>query len=52
MRNVQTRLAGKGQRDCDSCGEPIPRDRRKAMPGAIRCTPCQQTFERLEGLGL
>ena len=52
VRDVQARLQGKGQSDCKSCGEPIPCDRREAMPGAIRCIRCQSIFERLKGLGL
>ncbi|OYZ76059.1 TraR/DksA C4-type zinc finger protein [Polaromonas sp. 17-63-33] len=52
MRNVQARLEGTGQSDCKDCGEPIPCDRREAMPGANRCTKCQSTFESLKGRGI
>jgi phage/conjugal plasmid C-4 type zinc finger TraR family protein len=33
--------AGDGARFCDECGEPIPAARRKALPGARTCVPCQ-----------
>lgn len=33
--------AGEGARFCDECGEPIPEARRKALPGARTCVPCQ-----------
>jgi phage/conjugal plasmid C-4 type zinc finger TraR family protein len=51
MRNVQARLEGDGQSDCKDCGEPIPCDRREAVPGANRCIKCQSTFECLKGWG-
>ena len=31
---------------CDDCGEEIPKDRLKAVPGAIRCIRCQSKSER------
>jgi len=31
---------------CASCGERIPLARRRAVPGAQRCVPCQTIFER------
>ena len=52
LRNVQARLQGAGQSDCEDCSEPIPCDRRKAIPGAIRCIQCQCTFESFKGRGL
>ena len=33
--------AGAGALLCDECGEPIPRARRKALPGARTCVACQ-----------
>lgn len=30
---------------CVDCGEPIPEDRRKAVPGCTRCIVCQRAFE-------
>ena len=27
--------------DCCDCGDPIPSKRRKAVPGCIRCVPCE-----------
>ena len=33
-------------RYCIDCGEPIPLERLKAMPGATRCVSCQTAFEK------
>ena len=33
--------AGKSARECDDCGEPIPRRRREALPGVRTCVACQ-----------
>ena len=33
--------AGEGATHCDLCGEEIPEARRKALPGARTCVPCQ-----------
>lgn len=30
---------------CAECGEPIPAQRLKAVPGATRCRACQADFE-------
>lgn len=32
---------GEGREFCIECGEAIPEARRKAMPGAVTCVPCQ-----------
>lgn len=40
-------LEGTGQDDCTDCGELIPRARRLAVPGAVRCISCQQRYERM-----
>ena len=34
-----------GQRCCRACEEPIPAERLKASPDAVRCVWCQQDFE-------
>ena len=31
---------------CDDCGDPIEAERRKALPGAVRCVLCQEAEER------
>ena len=36
--NMATR---EGATHCDECGEPIPEGRRRALPGARTCVPCQ-----------
>ena len=33
--------SGAGARECDDCGEPIPRRRRDALPGVRTCVQCQ-----------
>lgn len=31
--------------ECIDCGDPIPKARRKAVPGVQRCVPCQSLSE-------
>lgn len=45
LRAAHASLQGSGQADCETCSEPIPGDRRQAMPSAIRCAACQTIFE-------
>ena len=52
FKTAHDALAKPGQADCDGCGEAIAANRRQAMPSAIRCVRCQQTFEFKKGLGL
>lgn len=37
---------GPVKRDCLDCEEPIPEERLAAIPGAVRCTTCQEAHER------
>lgn len=37
---------GAGADVCLCCGEPIPAARRRALPSACLCLPCQEEFER------
>ena len=39
---------GESLESCEDCGEPIPRERREALPGVRLCVPCQVEKERLE----
>lgn len=32
---------GEGTDECEECGDPIPTARRRALPGARTCVPCQ-----------
>ncbi len=34
---------------CEECEERIPQARLRAVPGALRCAPCQTAFERRHG---
>ena len=43
---AQAQPNGSGRAACQDCGEPIPRERRSAVPNAIRCIRCQTNFER------
>ena len=38
--------AGGGESHCAECGEEIPAARRKALPGARTCVPCQSARDR------
>jgi phage/conjugal plasmid C-4 type zinc finger TraR family protein len=46
LERVLGRLAVEGRDDCEACGDPIPEDRREALPSATRCHPCQEALER------
>ena len=35
---------------CRECGDPIPTERLKAVPGASRCRECQNEWEEAEGM--
>jgi phage/conjugal plasmid C-4 type zinc finger TraR family protein len=37
---------GVSRSHCEECDAPIPKARRKAMPGVRLCVPCQQAQER------
>lgn len=32
--------------ECIECGDEIPENRRRAVPGALRCVSCQAKIER------
>jgi RNA polymerase-binding transcription factor DksA len=38
---------GESRTHCVDCGEEIPEGRRRAMPGARTCVPCQSAHDRL-----
>ena len=38
--------AGDGAKDCDDCGEPIPKRRREALSGVRTCVSCQSQRDR------
>lgn len=46
IARIREQLAGAGEDDCTGCGQPIPKERRRAMPSAERCVRCQIQFER------
>ena len=37
---------GDSAEECDDCGEPIPKKRRKALPGVRTCVACQSTRDQ------
>ena len=41
LRARASMAAREGATHCDECGEPIPEGRRRALPGARTCVPCQ-----------
>lgn len=43
--NMSTPLEGDGPRYCEDCGEEIPPERIKAIPGARRCVQCQEVYD-------
>ncbi|MET0309872.1 MAG: DksA/TraR family C4-type zinc finger protein [Sphingomonas sp.] len=44
---ARARMAGgEGETHCEECGEEIPKARRRALPGARTCVPCQSARDR------
>lgn len=41
VRAAAPQLRGESARDCVECGEPIPENRRQALPGVKLCVACQ-----------
>lgn len=41
VERARSRLRGESLAECESCGEPIPEKRQKALPGVRRCVECQ-----------
>ena len=40
------RMADGSYGECTDCGKPIPVERLKAQPAALRCVPCQTAYEK------
>jgi phage/conjugal plasmid C-4 type zinc finger TraR family protein len=47
-QQIAAELSEAGSDDCIDCGDPIPEDRRKALPSATRCVGCQEIEDRRE----
>ena len=45
LANRPVQPAGAGLEGCEDCGEPIPGERRLALPGCRLCVLCQQDAE-------
>lgn len=46
IERVRSQLpTGPGLARCEECDEPIPKARRKAIPGVRLCVPCQQLHD-------
>lgn len=43
---------GESAAECTECGQAIPAERRKALPGVKTCVECQRDLERTQGWGL
>jgi phage/conjugal plasmid C-4 type zinc finger TraR family protein len=46
IARIRAGLSEPGEEDCIDCGRPIPEARRRVLPSAERCVPCQTKFER------
>lgn len=50
IERARSRLAqGPGLTHCAECGEPIPQERRRAVPGVRLCLPCQSASDKQDG---
>ena len=38
---------GETAKECDECGEPIPKKRRDALPGVRTCVACQSERDKM-----
>ncbi|MBV1690338.1 DksA/TraR family C4-type zinc finger protein [Novosphingobium sp. G106] len=48
LESARARMpSGEGLENCEDCGEEIPAARRKALPGARTCVPCQSARDKL-----
>ena len=45
IKAVTGRYIGVSAFECIDCGNPIPEQRRMAVPGCLRCIDCQDIFE-------
>lgn len=45
-RQAERMPRGASAMDCVECGEPIPEERRRALPGVTRCVDCERDRER------
>lgn len=45
IEKARMRMAGAGAAICRDCSEPIPRERRLAVPSAVRCIDCETLRE-------
>lgn len=47
LSSARARLpTGDGLADCEECGEPIPPQRRAALPGVRTCVSCQSSRDK------
>ena len=46
IKEARACLCDEGADECEDCGEPIPEERRRAMPSARTCVRCQERRER------
>ena len=46
IQQAQERMADGNYGSCIDCGQPIPFERLKAQPSALRCIVCQTRFEQ------
>lgn len=46
VAGIRGELAAPGTIECFDCGAEISAARRRALPSAIRCLDCQESFER------
>lgn len=42
----RVRYSGQSARRCIDCGEPVPAERRRTVPGVQTCVICQEVRER------
>jgi phage/conjugal plasmid C-4 type zinc finger TraR family protein len=46
QRKLQAQAQSPSLEECEECGEPIPEQRQKLIPGVTRCVHCQEYYER------
>lgn len=52
IQTIRNALHSEGSSHCESCGEPIPDRRRRAVPWATTCATCQTIIEHSKRVGV
>lgn len=49
FRILQARQSGNSKEICEDCGNDIPLERQKLIPGVFLCVDCKEESEKIKG---